>query len=619
MRFIDLSAQRPGVRVPEFAARRGLFARTAGSAVILALVVTCSLPATAAGEPPSRLEAVFEPQGTLRWDVGKTPVLLISPARGDGWITISTRLTGTSRTVNQIRAANPGLKDVRLDRRVAVPVEVLRGDLRLAVVRRFFPLDMRTGEGWEHEVLDPFSDGVEETWEWLALLFTGKASSVDSLKRANPAVTETGLVRGLSVVIPESRLLGIFKEVPPAPTPTPRPTRTPRPVTVAPTSTPSALGMGSGPLVFGRDKHGEFAMYRLRHGEALYSSVVVRFTGQLLAVQVNETAKEIARRSGISDVTSIPIGYPIKIPVDLLLPQYLPADSARRANWEAEVRELEGFLELVTATDLSGVHVILDAGHGGVDSGAVQGGIWEASYAYDIMCRIKKNLETHTRATVWVTTEDERIGCTTPERNRLEQSRSRVVLTRPEYEIKDAPLGVHLRYYLTNDIILNRIGDVPRSKTVFLSVHADSLHSSVRGAMAYVPSRYLRPSKPYTVGRSDIKRFAEFQAHPTIRLGTDFKARVEASSRHMAGSIISSLERNEISVHENQPVRDRVLRGRHRAWVPAVLRYTAAGNAVLLEVCNLGNSEDRELILQHEWREEFARAVVEGVAAAYDE
>lgn len=605
------------MKVPESAARRGLSARGAWGGFFLVLAVVCSLVA-GADEPPSRLEAEFEPYGTLRWDVGKTPVLLIDPARGDGWITISTRFTGTSRNVNRLRAANPRLRDIRLDRRVAIPVEVLRGDLRLAMVQRIFPLDIRTIEGWEHEVLDPFSDGVEETWEWLAELFTGKTGTVDSLKRANPAVLETGLVRGLSVVIPESRLLAIFKEIPPAPTPTPRPTRTPR--AAPPTPTPSAPGTGSGPLAFGRDADGEYALYRLRHGEALYSAVVVRFTGQLLAKQVNETAAEIARRSGIDDVTSIPIGYPIKIPMDLLLPQYLPLGSARRASWEAEQRELEGFLELVTATDLSGVHVILDAGHGGVDSGAVQGGIWEAPYAYDIMCRIRKNLETHTRATVWVTTEDERIGCTTPARNRLDQSRSRVVLTRPKYEIKDAPLGVHLRYYLTNDIILNRIGrDVPRSKTVFLSVHADSLHSSVRGAMAYVPSRYLRPSKPYTVGRSDIKRFAEYQAHPTIRLGTDFKARVEASSRHMAGSIISSLERNEISVHPNQPVRDRVLRGRYRAWVPAVLRYTAAGNAVLLEVCNLGNPEDRELILNHEWREQFARAVVEGVAAAYDD
>ena len=593
-------------------ARRGLFSMTAGMPALMVFVV-------AADEPPSRLEAEFSPHGTLRWDVGATPVLLIEPRRGDGWITVSQRMTGSSDAVPEIRAANPGLRQIRLDRPVAVPVEVLQGDLRLAVVRRIFPVDQRTEEGWEHEVLDPFSDGVEETWDWLAVLFAGRASAADSLRRANPGVAETGLVRGLSVVIPESRLLPVFRMIAPAPTPTPRPTRV-VPPTPTPVATLVAVGNGTGPLEYGSDRKGDYALYRLRHGEALYSAVVVRFTGQLLAKQVNETAMEIARRSGIEDVTSIPIGYPIKIPTDLLLPRYLPANDARRVSWEAERRELEGFLELVTATDLSGVHVVLDAGHGGADSGAVQGGVWEATYAYDIMCRIKANLEKHTRATVWITTEDTRTGCTTPKRNRIDQSRGRVVLTHPPYEIGDPTLGVHLRYYLTNDIILNRIGaEVPRSKTVFLSVHADSLHPSVRGAMVYVPSRYLRPTKPYTVGRRDIKGFAEFQAHPTIRLGTDFKARVEASSRHLAGSIVGSLERNEIAVHPNEPVRDRVLRGRGRPWVPAVLRYTAAGNAVLVEVCNLGNAEDRELILQHEWREDFARAVVEGLAAAYDE
>ncbi len=604
--------------VPTPGARRGLFKRTAWILALVTAAVAMSFFAVAADDAPSRLEAEFPPYGTLRWEVGKTPVLLIDPARGDGWITISRRFTGNSRTVNDLKAANPGLRRIRLDRRVAVPVETLRGDLRLAVVRRIFPIDQRTEEGWEHEVLDPFSDGVEETWEWLAMLFSGNRSAAESLQRANPAASETGLVRGLSVVIPESRLLEVFREIAPAATPTPRPTRVVE-RTPVPLATQVMPGTGAGPLEFGRDGKGEFAQYRLRHGEALYSAVVVRFTGQLLAKQVNETAMEIAKRSGIKDVTSIPIGYPIKIPIDLLEFRYLPASDARREQWEAERRELEGFLELVTATDLSGVHVILDAGHGGADSGAVQGGIWEAVYAYDIMCRIKDNLEKHTRATVWTTTEDTKSGFVTLERDRLDRSRERIVLSKPPYRIGDASLGVHLRYYLTNDIILNRINrDVPRSKTVFLSVHADSLHSSVRGAMIYVPSRYLRPSEPYTVGRSDIKGFAEFKAHPTIRLGNDFKARVEASSRHMAASIIGSLERNDIEVHENEPVRDRVLRGR-RAWVPAVLRYTAAGNAVLVEVCNLGNSEDRELIIQYEWREHFARSVVEGLAAAYDE
>ena len=51
----------------------------------------------------------------------------------DGWITIARRLTGTSETVKAIRAANPGLPNVRLDRRVAVPVELLSGSGRAPI------------------------------------------------------------------------------------------------------------------------------------------------------------------------------------------------------------------------------------------------------------------------------------------------------------------------------------------------------------------------------------------------------------------------------------------------------------------------------------------------------
>jgi N-acetylmuramoyl-L-alanine amidase len=358
-------------------------------------------------------------------------------------------------------------------------------------------------------------------------------------------------------------------------------------------------------------------VYRLQQGEALYSAVVVRFTGQLLAKQVNETAMEIARRSGIDDVTDIPIGYPVKIPLDLLLPEYLPSDSPERLAWLQEQRELGKFLEVVQATDLSGVQVILDAGHGGNDSGAVVDGLWESTYAYDIMCRIKANLERHTRATVWTTIEHGSTGCSGSGNGRLTQRRNAYLLTRPPYHLEDSVLGVHLRWYLSNDIILNRLGpNFPRSKTVFLSVHADSLHPSVRGAMVYVPSRYLRPTTPYTVRRSDIQKYAEYRNHPTVRLGADFKARVEASSRYLAQNILESLEKNEIGVHPYEPIRDRVLRGR-RSWVPAVLRYSAAQHAILLEACNMANPEDRGLLTEAAWREQFARAVVQGMASAF--
>ena len=569
--------------------------------------------AVAAEGGPESIDIDFSPFGTIRWQRGGQPALLVYPQHGDGWITLAQRFTGSSAGATALKQSNPRLRAPMRDRLVRVPVEVLRGDLRLEAVGRLFPVDQRIDIGWQHWVLDPFGGG-EESWEWLAELFAGREDRAADLKRANPDRAAQGLRRGRTVVVPESALLSVFKALPPVATPTP----IAKPTDAARLTPPSSFSPAVSvvPLDYGSDKLGGYAVYRLRKGEALYSAVVVRFTGQLLAKQVNETAMEIAERSGIDDVTDIPVGYPVKIPLDLLLPEYLPADNPRRLTWVEEQRELGRFFEVVHATDLSDVQVILDAGHGGNDTGALVEGLWESAYAYDIMCRIKANLERHTRAKVWTTVRQKGRGYAVPSTDRIDQRRDAYLLTRPPYSLQDSVLGVHLRWYLTNDIILNRLGpSFPRSKTVFLSVHTDSLHPSVRGAMVYVPSRYLRPSK-FTVDRRDIKQYAEYRNHPTIRLGADFKARVEASSRHLADNIIASLEKNELGVHPYEPVRDRVLRGR-RSWVPAVLRFTAAQNAVLLEACNMANTEDRALLQKAAWREQFARAVVEGMASAF--
>jgi N-acetylmuramoyl-L-alanine amidase len=591
-----------------------------GIAVLSWLAMVLTGPVQAVDDRPHSLEIDLGPNGVVAWQRGSTPMLRVVPLRGDGWIALARRWCGDGSKAEQVRDANSRLDAPQRDRPVLIPVESVRPDLRLEIVRRLFPLDGRTELGWQHWVLDPFGGG-EESWAWLAELFTGGAGSADELRRANPEIAASGLIRGRPIHVPASLLVSAFREVEPPPTPTPtpspRPTLSPRPSTARPIPTVSASVRGPGPLDFGVDDEGPFAVYRLRRGEALYSAVVVRFTGQLNASQVNETAREIARRSDIEDVTSIPVGFPVKIPLDLLLPQYLPLDDPRRIAWEREERELRAFLEVVRATDLSGVHVVLDAGHGGADSGAVQDGLWEAAYVYDIACRVRRALERHTRATVYMTREDRRLGLTPVDVGRLPHHRDQFLRTRPPYALEDSVIGVHLRWYLTNDIILNRLGDdVPRSKTVFVSIHADSLHPSVRGAMVYVPSRHLRPSS-YTVRRQEIRRYAEYRNHPTVRFGPSFTARVEASSRHLADAILGRVRANGIAIHPYEPVRDRVLRGR-RSWVPAVLRYTAAQNAVLVEVCNMGNAEDRENLVDHEWREEFARSVVEGISAAFN-
>jgi N-acetylmuramoyl-L-alanine amidase len=586
---------------------------------------------SAAQEGPRQLETGLQPHGTLRWSRESTPVLLVSTRRGDGWLHLARRYSGTSDTASRIKRANAPLEHPMRDRRVRIPVELLRADLRVAAAQRIFPADRRVSGGYEHWVLDPFGRG-EESWAWLADLFTGRRSNAEILQRANRAPGGGSPDRGTVVLIPEQQLIDAFAGLTPVATPVPTatPSPTPRP-RISPTpnrstavprvegATLPAVSPGSqnGVLSYGVDSEGEYAIYRLRRGEALYSAVVVRFTGQLRAKAVNATAAEIAVRSGIADVTDIPVGYAIKIPLSMLLPIHLPVDHPRRLAWLAERKELAGFLEEVEATDLSGVHVILDAGHGGQDSGASVNGLWEATYAYDIACRIKEKLERHTEATVYMMRGDAKLGFSIPRRGRLEQHRDQFLFSTPRYNLTDSNTGVNLRWYMGNDVVrrLERQG-VSRSRTVFISIHADSLHPSVRGAMAYVPARQLRKSS-HTAKRRSLKAFQEYRANPTVKLSDDFKAKAEASSRHLAEQMIAHIRINGLEVHPYEPVRGRIRRGRRTPFVPAVLHYSLAQNAVLVECCNMANTADRNLLVDQAWREKFALAVVEGVADAF--
>ncbi len=575
-------------------------------------------------QEPQRLEINLASDGLLRWDRGDTPNLLIKPRRGDGWISIAQRYCGDKNFARRIQKANGGLDHPLRDRRLAIPLDTLRADLRLKCVQRLFPADQRVAAGYQHWVLDPFGGG-EESWSWLARLYTGLEAKSAEIKKFNPAMAKSGLRRGRSIVIPAATLFPVFERLEivhqPAPTktaiPSPTPSKTPLPtVTAIPSAIATRVVGSNGVLDYGRDQRGGFAIYKLRQGEALYSAVVVRFTGQLLADEVKATAWEIARRSGIDDVTSIPIGYPVKIPLDLILPEYLPSDHPRRREWLAEQKELARFLEVIEAADLSGVHVIVDAGHGGKDSGAAVKGLWEATYAYDIACRIKHNLERHTRAEVSMTRKDEKFGFNNPQANRLTQHRGQVLLTHPRYLLGTSKIGVHLRWCLGNDVVRRQSAKgVSRSKFIFLSVHADSLHHSVRGAMIYVPSRQLREAK-YDFKKDGMAKYEEYRNNRRVDLSGRFRGTAEASSRHLANQILKSLRENEVEIHAHEPIRDRVIKGRQR-YVPAVLKYSTAQHAILVECCNLSNTDDRAKIENLAWREVFARSVVEGMAAAF--
>jgi len=524
-----------------------------------------------------------------------------SPLAGEGLLAFCRRMTGGTDACRDVARLNRNPRRLLAGVRYRVPYALLTLDLKLQVLRALFPADRGTSAGWVHESR---GEAVESIAAWL----TGSASNADAVRRAG-GLSSSRTRAGDRITVPNELLLPIFRVEAPAGG---------APAATAPAA--AAGGEATGPeeagLEFGSDAQGDFAIYRLRGGEALYSAVVVRFTGRELAEDVNALAAEIARRNGIPDVTDIPVGYPVKIPLDILLPQYLPANDPRRLEWEVERKLAAQFRNTVRVHGLAGVTVVLDAGHGGADVGATRGGVWESLYVYDVMLRVKRLFETRTLAHVETTTRDGS-SYAIPDRDVLPYSRGHAVLTRPPYKIDDAVTGVHLRWYLANSLYRKLATDGDGDRVIFISIHADSLHPSLRGATAYIPNA---AGTAGTFGKSGgvFSQRAEYREKPRVSYSLRERQKAEGRSRDLAEREIAAFRSHGLAVHPYQPVRDRIYRGR-RAWVPAVLRYNGVPAKMLLEICNLANDEDRRLLQTRKFREEIAAAVVDGVLAYFGE
>jgi N-acetylmuramoyl-L-alanine amidase len=339
----------------------------------------------------------------------------------------------------------------------------------------------------------------------------------------------------------------------------------------------------------------------------------IRFTGRVYADDVNALAEEIAERSGIRNVKEIPVGYPVKIPFEILLPEFLPATDPRRREYEAGLIASSQFTNPVTAARLAGITVILDAGHGGSDAGATVGSVWES--VYDIMVRVKRLLE-ETTAAVVVSTIRDGDAFQAPDRDVLPRSRGHKILTNPVYPIKDSTVALHLRWYLANSLFRQALarGSDP-SEVIFVSIHADSLHRSLRGSMVYIPgARYRRG----TFGKSGAAYAArhEVREKPEVSFSQHDRVRSEGLSRELARYLLRSFAADGLMVHPDKPIREKIIRKR-REWVPAVLRYNAVPAQLLLEVCNLASDEDRRLIQTRGFRQQVAESITKGIVEYY--
>ena len=371
-------------------------------------------------------------------------------------------------------------------------------------------------------------------------------------------------------------------------------------------------------LSYDQDREGKFAAYKLRKGEALWSSVVMRYTDRVDAKEVNRAAELIAKRSGIADVRGIQPGTTIRIPMELLSDPF-QLEGSQALKEEQEVREeVRRTPKLEAGPKLGGVRIVLDAGHGGRDKGAMANGLWESDFVYDIAMRAKRILEQDTEATVSSTIVYPRLGFKTREDIRRPSDVAQILTTPPFPIDGESPtaVSVHLRWVLANDLFaafVKKKGD-PR-KTLFLSFHADSLHPTARGTMVYVPGAASVPSTFGLAGRraANVK---EMKASGHVAFTTREKLQGEARSRVFSELLLRELQKAKLPVHPNRAIRN-VIHRDGKNFVPAAIRHNAAATKVLIEVANLTNEADVENLTDPAFRESYAEAVVKAVRAYY--
>lgn len=529
--------------------------------------------------------------------------------------TLVQKYTGDRKNLQTIMKYNPQVSKKK-NYEVRIPLTLLLPEFAIETISALFPNDFRTEKGWMHKYSN-------ESFETLARMFCG------SSKKANLLKKELTLPKkGEFILIPNNFLSKPFKYIPikkdavsnsnvvtskDSTFPTPKEEKS------SPQIKELSVEEARKLLSYGKDDKGEYAIYKLAQGEALYSAVVVRFTGRIFANEVNSLALEIAKRSKIEDVTSIPIGYEIKIPLEMLLPQFYPEDSDVYKKWVEHQNELSNILLTYKNSSLEGVVVIIDPGHGGLDRGAIKNKVWEDSYAYDIACRIREALETKTKAKVFMTLIEPSKGFKPIDKPYLAPNKNATILTHPPFKpdsSEETKAAVNLRWILANNLYLNlKKEGLSPEKIVFVSIHADSLHPSLRGSMFYIPGTSYRESK-WSIRGQFYMNFSEAKSSDFISLTPNELKKSEALSLRLATFLKKSFEKNGLKLHPYQAIRDHVVRNK-KAWVPAVLKYNLIPCSILIEVCNLNNVEDAELIKDPIFRQKIANAFIEAIIMYY--
>ncbi|MGK5094451.1 N-acetylmuramoyl-L-alanine amidase [Deltaproteobacteria bacterium TL4] len=516
--------------------------------------------------------------------VKKRIIVQMKPRVGEGAYGFARRvMKDWKNNFHQIKKYNRN-PTMRSGRYVTFPLKVLKDSIRGTALKALFPNDTSDKEGWSHRVV---YDG--ETLSFIAAIFTKTAINAEKLAEFNQ-LKKRGkkLFRGDTILIPWEWIKEELEL---------------QPVAVKP------------PLMVKKDSSGKrYAYYRLQKGEAIYSSVIIRFTGRMLSDDVNLMAKELLALNQIPDARRITPGTELKIPLEWLSEEYLNTNApvlVSQPSKKVEIIHKKAFRAELEAK----YHIILDAGHGGIDPGAVGGSrsrndlVFEDELVYDISQRMMKMLKTQGYIVHPTVQDTDQQG---PTMHLLtEKDQNEVLLVHPRYRIQNTNVGVNMRVYLINHLYqqLTLKEKIPKEHIIFMSIHGDALHPSLRGAMVYYPDARLRKGR-FHLKKQIYRMHQEYQNE--IKFYDQENRASAEQSLAFGNSIISSFRDEGLTTHAQTAVRGYRWRKNIRT-LPAILRYSKIPTSVLVEVANIKNASDRQAILKNQYRQKIAKALVQSI------